>query len=637
MSKKRHKATPVVGKRATQEQQKTGQHTRHTHTIIHMSKKFPRGTGPWVLQRPFDKSHPVCPNSFASADAIVSNYFLNWNVDMSERIISGWVAMDIDVKKATSVVVVDSKDLNLEKVEIVCSPDAEIRDLKYTVGEAGIYGQALTIHLGKEYKAGDHISIKVTYSTSKKATAIGFLDAPQTLGKKHPFLFTQCEAIHARSLLPCQDTPAIKSTYSARVTCPAPLSALMSAVESHSVENAGTTRTFSWEQKVPIPTYLIALAVGNLESRDVSPRCRIWAEPEMVEKAAWEFEETDTFISTAEQVTRVPYLWGRYDMLVLCPAFPYGGMENPALVFLTPTLISGDRSQVDVVAHEGAHSWTGNLVTNSSWDAFFLNEGFTTFLERKIMAKMYGEEVRQLSYLLGYKHLKEAVEQIGEDHPFTALVRDLSGKDPDDAFSTVPYEKGANFLYYLEQILGADNFGLWLTKYLEDFSYKSITCDDFVQHVFGYFGDEKNPGGGAEAISKLESVDWVSWLMHPGMPPVANKFDDTLAREADTLAQQWSENVSSSKDVWDKMTPTQRMRFLDSLALYPLSLDTIKALDSTYDLSKNRNSEIRCRWQDLCLACGYETIFPQVVDFVTSQGRMKYVRPLYRFVFGNCI
>ena len=302
-------------------------------------------------------------------------------------------------------------------------------------------------------QAGHEVSVNFIYETSTHASAIQWLPAAATAEKKHPYVFTQCQAIHARSLLPCQDSPGVKTTYTAEVTSPEWCTVLMSAVAENKTHHKGKS-VHTWNQKVPTPAYLIALAAGSLDHRDISNRVRVWSEPSVVDKAASDFSGTEDFVKAAEHYT-IPYEWGRYDVLCMPPAFPYGGMENPCLTFVTPTLLTGDKSLADVIMHEIAHSWTGNLVTNATWNHFFLNEGWTMWLQRKIEYRIKGGiEHQKLSAQSGFNHLKDDITLFGETNPLTSLVCPLGDQDPDDSFSSVPYEKGFNLLYYLETIIG---------------------------------------------------------------------------------------------------------------------------------------------------------------------------------------
>lgn len=523
-------------------------------------------------------------------------------------------------------VVLDTKEITIKDVVAVSSGAKLAYELL-----AHPLSTGLSVSIPEEFsKQGSVWEIRVDFETSPNASGIQWLPPAQTAGKVHPYMFTQHQAIHCRGTLPSADTPAQKITYSAEIVAPAPLTALMSAefVKKQSTTVDGKeTVSFFFEQKIPVPTYLIALVIGAIESREVGPRTRVWAEPDVVDKAAWEFAETEQMLATAESLLG-PYVWaGRYDLLVLPPSFPYGGMENPMLTFVTPTLLAGDRSLVAVIVHEIVHSWFGNLVTNKTWAHFWLNEGFTRFAEMKIIGRMYGEPVRQASHIGGLKSLKDSVDLYGHEHPFTALVPKLGDADPDDAFSSVPYEKGAAILYYLESILGGpEAFEPFLRAYIDAFKYKSVDTDEWKAFLYAHFADKK---------AVLDSVDWDAWLYAPGMPPVSNKHDSSLLDVAHALAQQWMESADGSgftADAYNALTSFQRIAFLDYLNLQgaKLAVPVLQAMDALYALTQCGNSEIKYKWQQLCLRSEWDFIFPHAVDFITSQGRMKYVRPIYR-------
>jgi len=451
---------------------------------------------------------------------------------------------------------------------------------------------------------------------------------------EYAFSFMQCfflsffKAIHARSLVPCQDTPSIKFKYTSSVTVPSPLVALMSAIptgEPNIVDNS--SNQYYIHQDIPIPSYLLALACGLLEKRNIGPRSAVWAEKEIVDEATSEFVDTEKFLKTGEDLT-VPYVWGRYDILVLPRNFPYGGMENPCLTFVTPTIISGDRSLVNVIAHEIAHSWMGNLVTPKNWQHFWLNEGFTVFLERKIIGRLQGEQMAQFKAILGWEELEKSVKLYGETHQFTNLVPNLEGEDPDDAFSSIPYEKGFNFLYYLQNVVGGPGaFEPYIKAHVKKFQYSSITSEDFKEYFLEHFGDLKKKG-------TLDQIDWKSWFSAPGFPPVNPNFDMTLADTCAALAEKWqkSKNISDfKKDEYTRLSPEQKVVFLTHLGSgTPLPSETISQMDSLYSVTQETNNEIKFRWQMTALLADYQPILEHVVQFLGSQGRMKYIRPLYR-------
>ena len=410
------------------------------------------------------------------------------------------------------------------------------------------------------------------------------------------------------------------------------MSALRSE-EKEFVDGAGC-RTYVWEQPVSMPSYLVALAVGDLESRDISPRCRVWAEPSMVEAARHEFDQTEEFLQHAEALT-CDYVWTRYDILCLPPSFPYGGMENPCLTFATPTLLAGDRSLADVIAHEIAHSWTGNLVTNTTWEHFYLNEGWTMWLQRKIMARIHGDPmIFELdAEWLGWPHLEESVAAFKDQMELTALVPDLTDVDPDDAFSSVPYEKGFSLLVRLERIVGSVEFEGFAKHYIKTFQYKTVTSTEFKQTLLSYF--KQDP--------RLVSLPWNEIFYEPGLPPKPVYETERLAGPSLALADAWfeggREGGKEGGGVFARWTTLQKQIFLERLLGRAekegrmIGVPVLEAMDREYQLSSSKNAEIRFRWTVLCLRAGAKFVVGNALDFVTSQGRMKFTRPLYKELY----
>ncbi|KAI9002648.1 peptidase family M1-domain-containing protein [Gaertneriomyces semiglobifer] len=573
---------------------------------------------------------PTDPNSYANTDEIrVKHSHLDLNADFIKKVLVGHVVHTAEaLKDGAASLVLDTSFLSILGVSLHDSG----KKLEYEMAERNDkYGSKLTIFLDKPVSANTEVKVRVDYATTNKCTALQWLEPSQTIGKKHPYLFSQCQAIHARSMLPCQDTPGNKHTWSAEISVPKGLRALMSALRTGEREE-GELKVYTFEQKVTIPSYLLALAVGNVEGRVIGPRSTVWSEPEVVEAAAWEFKDTETFITTGEELL-TPYEWGAYDLLLLPPSFPYGGMENPCLTFVTPTLLAGDRSLVDVVAHEIAHSWMGNLVTTLNWEHFWLNEGFTVFVERKITGRLHGQSVLEFDAIIGKKALEESVEHYERIHhpEFTCLCPRLRNEDPDDAFSSVPYEKGFNLLFYLERILGGPEvFEPYLKAHVKKFAHKSITTDDFMKLLFEFYQENF----GEEKVQILKSVDWDAWLHQPGMPPVENEFDKSLAQACEELAVQWSQYGKGGEfdqSPFEGFNSGQRVMFLEKCLAKPVfSHSALKAMDASYALSQTGNAEIQFRWQMLCLQADYDAIFAGVTKFLSEVGRMKFVRPLYR-------
>ncbi|XP_022105369.1 leukotriene A-4 hydrolase-like isoform X1 [Acanthaster planci] len=570
--------------------------------------------------------------SFSEPQRVVTtNLSLLWDVNFTDRKLSGSVQLDLRILcDDVAYLVLDTS--GIEVFSVCDESSGEKLDFHFAEPNKAI-GTALHIKLpSRAQNKGAELRIKISYETAPSASALQWLKPPQTAGKKHPYLFSQCQAIHARSMVPCQDTPGVKAPYQAKVTVPRELVALMSAVrlgEEPCPTDASKT-TYLFQQSVPIPSYLIAIVVGLLESRTIGPRSRVWSEKENVDQGAYEFAETEQMLLTAESLLG-PYVWGQYDLLILPPSFPYGGMENPCLTFVTPTLLAGDRSLANVVAHEISHSWTGNLVTNCSWEHFWLNEGFTVFAERKIAGRMHGEKERHFEAIGGWKELQNAVDRFGVSSPNTHLVPRLKGVDPDDAFSTVPYEKGSTLLFYLETLVGSkEDFEAFLQSYINKYKYKSITTQQWKDYLFEYFHDKQ---------SVFDVVDWDAWFFQPGMPPLKPDFDTTLSSCCTELCLRWcraatSDLKSFTKDDIASLTSKQVIEVLSQLLLEPpLSREHIQAMEGTYRFGDSGNTEVVFRWFRLCIRAGYEPIIPKALDFAVKWGRLKFTRPIFRDLF----
>lgn len=467
-------------------------------------------------------------------------------------------------------------------------------------------------------------------STSQLSLAAQWLHPNQTVGKRYPYLFTQCFAIHARSLLPCQDVPSVKMTYRATVGVPKWATAVLSAILKRTTHTEALSM-YTWEQNVPISSYLLALVVGELQKRDISAHCAIWSEPALLDAAAKEFSQMEQFLSTAEQISGVPYrdVWGRYDLICMPPSLPFGGAENPCLTSVSSTLLTGDRSLVDVVAHEVAHSWTGNLVTNATWDHFWLNEGWTMWLQRKIMSRIHGNEALfDFDALASTKSLQDALRDMPEE--YTKLVIDIQDRDPVVTYSVIAYEKGFLLLAALERRVGKEAFEFFFQAYIKNFQGGTLTTENFKVFFMKHF--EGNPA--------LEDFDWHAWLYEPGGPPEDVVFDTTMAEAPERLANIWlavdrNGRMLPSTDIQPWLS-SQKTYFLDLLQTkttddhQPLKLSTLNALHKCYGFAESSNAEILFRYCLLAIASEGVGILPVAFRFITSQGRLKYVRPLYR-------
>jgi len=569
---------------------------------------------------------------------------LEWTASVCffRKIIIARAVYDVEIVSpdATSIDL-DTSNLVIRSVSSTTSTPAD-SNTKFTLFPATKphLGQKLSIELPKALPVHSTVKVSIDYETTQGCTALQWLPPTQTAGKVYPYLFSQCQAIHARSLLPCMDSPSVKLTYRANVTVPSWSTAVMSALSCGKTTGDSTT-TYVFHQPIPIPSYLFAIVVGQLESRELSPRVRVWSEPSMVDAAAEEFANTEEYLSIAEGIAGIPYVWGRYDLLCLVPSFPYGGMENPCLTFVTPTLLAGDRSLTSVVAHEIAHSWTGNLVTNATWEHFWLNEGWTRWLEFKIMTRynLGDARISHLDMISANVHLKEDIDLLPP--PYTRLVQQLDDNDPDDSFSSVPYEKGFQLLFHLEQTVGESTFLAFFQAYLQKFKFGTVTSQQFKEFFSTTFH------------SLEEHIPWDIWYYESGMPIIKPSFDDTFANAASTLANQWIEidyNLYNGEEVVAQPLGGEHVQswktnqiswFLDDLFMIcsnrgrPLHKNTISLISCTYKFHESKNSEILFRYSKLAIAAGYEQFLPTVIRFITTQGRMKYIRPLYRALFES--
>jgi leukotriene-A4 hydrolase len=530
---------------------------------------------------------------------------LNWHIDFEQHQIRGSVMIRLE-RPSGGHFDLDTKDLTIHSVRTQTGAN-----ISYNLGDQDpILGRRLRLELPEGTS-----SVTIHYATSPEAIALQWFEPEMTMGKRGPFLYSQCQAIHARTIVPCQDTPRVRVSYSATVTIPENLTAVMSAGPGGDHEgDVPGTRIFLFEMPQPIPPYLLAIAVGDLHSRDLSPRARVWAEKEMVDSAAYEFSEVEQMIRTAEGLFG-PYEWDRYDMLVLPPAFPFGGMENPRMTFLTPTILAGDRSLVDVIAHELAHSWTGNLVTNATYDHFWLNEGFTTWAERRILDALHGEESTALRWAIGQKALEDSVARFGADSPLTKLRTDLRGVDPDDAFSSIPYEKGARLVSVIEHQVGREKFDQFMRKYIKTFRFTSITSEEFLA-----FLNQELPGTAA-------AVKMDEWLYETGLPSNAPVFKSEMLDKLMAAAEEFSKGIFPTRQVteWDS---NELLVFLQHI---PRRIDgeSLAWLDRNFGLTRRGNYEILVEWLTIAAGSDYEPVFGRVREVLMVVGRMKYLRPLF--------
>ena len=524
---------------------------------------------------------------------------LSWNaeVDFGARTIQATATLRFD--RGGGPVDLDSRGL---EVQAVTSPEG--RPLQFELGAPEpILGQRLRVQL----PPGVDTAV-IRYRTGPEASALQWLDPEQTSGGKAPFLYSQCQAIHARSVVPLQDTPRLRITYDATLTVPATLRALMAAgAVDREVQGERAVERYRMDE--PIPPYLFAFALGDLASRELGPRSRVWAEPSVVDRAAHEFVGVDGMLTSAEALFG-PYPWGRFDLLVLPPSFPYGGMENPRLTFLTPTLLTGDRSLVSVVAHELSHSWTGNLVSNATAEDFWLNEGFTVFAERRILEVLEGPQMVALHAAVGRQALDEAVANFRDRPALTRLRTKLEGVDPDDAFSQVPYEKGYLFLRALEDSVGRPAFDRFLRRYMEAFRFQSITTEELLELVR------------TELPGALEAVNAPRWIDGEGVPAGAPAARSSRLEQVEALKGQVA--PAAAKD-W---SPWEWQVYLNHLPR-PSPAELMTALDDRFHLTQAPNPEVLVAWLTVAIRSGHAPAVQRAEELLGQVGRMKYLKPLY--------
>ncbi|XP_006982507.1 aminopeptidase B [Peromyscus maniculatus bairdii] len=497
------------------------------------------------------------------------------------------------------------------------------------------YGQALCVAFPQPCRAAERFQLELTYRVGE-GPGVCWLAPEQTAGKKRPFVYTQGQAVLNRAFFPCFDTPAVKCAYSALVEVPDGFTAVMSA---STWEKRGPNKFF-FQMDQPIPSYLIALAIGDLASAEVGPRSRVWAEPCLLEDAKKEYNGViEEFLATGEKLFG-PYVWGRYDLLFMPPSFPFGGMENPCLTFVTPCLLAGDRSLADVIIHEISHSWFGNLVTNANWGEFWLNEGFTMYAQRRISTILFGAAYTCLEAATGRALLRQHMDVSGEENPLNKLrVKIEPGVDPDDTYNETPYEKGYCFVSYLAHLVGdQDRFDKFLKAYVDEFKFQSIMAEDFLEFYLEYFPELKEKG-----VDSIPGFEFDRWLNTPGWPPYLPDLSpgDSLMKPAEELAELWVTSELDMQAIEAVSISTwktyQLVYFLDKiLQKSPLPPGNVKTLGETYPkISNARNAELRLRWGQIILKNDHQEEFWKVKEFLQSQGKQKYTLPLYHAMMGG--
>jgi leukotriene-A4 hydrolase len=545
------------------------------------------------------------PHSFSRPDEVAVDHLrLSLTVDFTRSQLTGRASLRLSNKTGADRLWLDTRGLDVQKVTL----DDGRTEAAFTLGdEKEFLGRPLEIRITPQTQW-----VNIDYTTRPEAAALQWL-TPEQAGSPHPFLYTQSQAILARTWVPCQDTPGVRMTYEATVRVPQGLMAVMSA-ENPTRKSADGVYRFNMPQA--IPSYLLALGVGDLEFRALGPNSGVYALPSMIERAAWELADTPKMIAAAEKLYG-PYRWGRYDLLILPASYPFGGMENPRLTFATPTIIAGDRSLVALVAHELAHSWSGNLVTNATWNDFWLNEGFTTYFEGRIMEAVYGRPYFDMLAVLGRQDLDDTIEELGAGSPDTHLHLQLAGRDPDAGMNSIAYEKGALFLRTIEQAIGRERFDRFLRTYFDTLAFQSMDTARFVEYLNAQLPD---------LAQKLRVEEWI---YGPGVPASAVQVRSEAFASVDQALQAFAAGTPASGLQTSNWTTHHWLHFLRNVPK-PLDIQKMAELDAAFNFSNSGNSEILHAWLMNVVANRYEPAYPALERFLTTVGRRKFLRPLYQ-------
>ncbi|KAG2534244.1 leucine aminopeptidase-like [Panicum virgatum] len=568
---------------------------------------------------------PVDPHSYTDgAHPVVSHAALAFYLDFAASTIHASALLTLSAPHSGDLLL-DTRALAVHSVSTAAEPPEPI-PFSLAATPDPVLGSALTLTLPP-----DTTSFRLTFSTSPGASALQWLAPPQT-ASGHPFVFSQCQSIHARSIFPCHDTPAARITFSLLLNVPSQLSAVAAARHvAHRdplpSDHRGACDDELWcapgriveefQMEQSVPPYLFAFAAGGIGFRDLGPRTRVYAEggDKVLDEAAREFAGVEEMVKVGESLFG-PYEWERFDLLVLPPSFPYGGMENPRMVFLTPTVIKGDAAGAQVVAHELAHSWTGNLITNKTNEDFWLNEGFTTYAERRIVEVVQGEERAALNMGIGWRGLNRMMERFKDNMEFTKLKPKMAGIDPDDVYSEVPYEKGFQFLWRIERQIGRPAFDEFLKKYIATFKFQSIDTETFLQFL------KKNVPG-------IENqIDLQLWVEGTGIPPDAMEPDSATYKKICALAAEFKSGKLPSEDEVADWSGQEWELYLENLPT-DVEASQVTALDERYKLSESRDYEVKVAFLQLAIPTGCKCYFNEVEKCLKQVGRMKYLRPLY--------
>jgi aminopeptidase N len=559
------------------------------------------------------------PLSYARYDQVRTRALhLDLKADFEQKTLAGFAVLSLDWSdKAARQLDLDTRGLTISKVE-ASAPLRRWKSVPFTLDKLDPKkGQALHITLARQSD-----KVRIWYRTAPDAPALQWLTPQQTLSGKRPFMFSQSQSINARSWVPLQDTPAVRFTYSARIDAPEGMRVVMSADNDRGGIGLG-----GWRFKMPqrIPSYLLAIAIGELQARKLGPRSAVYAEPKRIDAAGYEFADTEKMIKAAESLYG-PYRWGRYDLLVLPPSFPIGGMENPRLTFLTPTVIAGDRSLVSLVAHELAHSWSGNLVTNASWKHWWLNEGFTEYVTNRLIEALYGAEFANMELQIDQE---EALASLAEIPPAkqALITRDADTSDEQYTDEGLAYPKGAWFLRTLEQRAGRAVFDPFLRGWFDRHAFQSVTTDQFLDYL------RKNLLAAHPKV--MSEAELAEWLYGPGIPATAVRVVSPRLTVLNAARDAWlAGELPTNRLNSPKWSAAEWMKFLNDID-GKAGEAQLRELDAAFALARSTNSEVAFRFYRAAIHGGYKDVRAPLEAFLMRVGRQKFVVPLYAALRKN--
>lgn len=548
-------------------------------------------------------------HSFANSHEVRAPHLhLQLDVNFKDKTLSGFAEYTLEyVDGAASKFIVDTDSLTIYNVE--AKWNGQWAETTYELGTADpVLGQALVIDIVNEATAAS--KVRIHYQSSPDATGLDWVQPQGTAGGVLPFLYSQSQPHYARTWIPIQDTPAERLTFTGKLTTPPELLGLMGANNPPNPERSGE---YAFESRQPIPSYLMAIAVGDLDFYPLNERMAIYAEPSILDSAVAEFSYTTDMMAATEAMFG-PYAWDRYDQLVLPPSFPFGGMENPQLAFITPTVIAGDQSLVSLIAHELAHSWSGNLVTNASWRDLWLNEGFTSYVENRIMEAVYGEERALMERMLSDQGLEASLARLSERQQ--VLFIELEQRDPETIFTSIPYDKAAAFLFFLEDRVGRETFDAFVRQYFADYAFKSLGTEEFEQYLYANLVDS------SDAVSRTEVREW---LYEPGLPDTMQRVEVAAFAQVADKRTRWLGGEQIDTSAW---SIHERLYFLRHLP-DDLTQAQLERLDADFDLTGTRNNSVLTAWLGIAIRHDYQPAFHRIDEMLFGMGRLAYLMPVY--------